>query len=194
MYNRPSMASNNREINSVTDRKKVLREQMLAARLRFPPNLKHEAETRVCEQLNRLIDEHRVRVLHTFLPMGREMDHTPVIWQCLKNGITVVTTKTLPKRQLQHLVLKDMDNLADGVFGTKYPRDAREWTGSYDMIIVPGLAFDKQGRRLGYGGGYYDTFLAKHPGVLKVAIAFPFQVVAEVPADVHDERVDLVIT
>lgn len=194
MYSNFIMSSTHTNPASPEERKQALREEMLAARLRLPANVKHETETRVCAQLGRLIDKHHVRVLHTFLPMGREMDHTPAIKHCLKKGIVVVTTKTLPKPQLQHLVLKDLEDLADGVFGTKYPRDSEVWTGSYDMIIVPGLAFDQQGRRLGYGGGYYDAFLARHPGVLKVAVAFPFQVVAEVPVDAHDVRVDLVLT
>jgi len=180
--------------NSIRERKTELRKAMLEQRLRYPVHLKREAEIRVCETLNRMIDERHVRVLHTYLPMGQEIDHTPVIERCLSQGITVVTTQTLPKRQLRHLVLHDLEDLEAGVFGTMYPRNSEEWQGTYDLIIVPGLAFDKEGRRLGYGGGYYDTFLAKHPGALKAAIAFPFQVVSEVPVDGHDMHVDVVIT
>jgi 5-formyltetrahydrofolate cyclo-ligase len=104
----------------------------------------------------------------------------------------VVTTKTLPKSTLQHLVLTDLDDLENGVFGTKHPRNAVEWKESYDLIIVPGLAFDSHGHRLGYGGGYYDAFLPRHPNTLKVGVGFPFQLVESVPVEDFDEKVDLV--
>ena len=64
-----------------------------------------------------------------------------------------------------------------------------------DWVLVPGVAFDIHGRRLGYGGGYYDRLLALlRPGVLRVAGAFDLQVVAQVPAAPHDLIVDVIVT
>ena len=66
---------------------------------------------------------------------------------------------------------------------------------SIDWVLVPGLAFDATGRRLGYGGGFYDRLLPLlRPGVQCVAGALDLQIVDEVPASPHDRRVDLVIT
>lgn len=174
-------------------RKQEMRRQILKKREAYPQQLRGEAIERVQQALFSLIKERDVKTLHTFLPMGDEMDHSPVVRWCLENKITVVTTKTLPKRQLMHLVLEDMDDLAAGVFGTRYPRSEREWRSGYDLIIVPGLAFDKKGNRLGYGGGYYDAFLATQPEPLKVAVAYPFQIVDEVPVGAHDMKVDRVL-
>ena len=64
-----------------------------------------------------------------------------------------------------------------------------------DLVIVPGVAFDSLGRRLGYGGGYYDRLLATlTPGVPKIAGAYDLQVVAHIPSAPHDLRVDAIVT
>jgi 5-formyltetrahydrofolate cyclo-ligase len=174
--------------------KQQLRAVMLEMRNGFSASEKAAAEKRVCDQLINLIKEQKAKVVHSFLPMGKELNHTPVIEFCLANQITVITTKTLPKSTLQHLVLADLNDLENGVFGTKYPRNAKEWTGTYDLIIVPGLAFDSDGNRLGYGGGYYDAFTKNHPRSWKVAVAFPFQLVNRVPVEQFDQKVDSVLT
>ena len=60
--------------------------------------------------------------------------------------------------------------------------------------IVPGLAFTLDGRRLGYGGGWYDRYLAAAaPGALALAVAYPFQMLDDLPADAHDRRVSTVV-
>jgi 5-formyltetrahydrofolate cyclo-ligase len=64
-----------------------------------------------------------------------------------------------------------------------------------DLVVTPGLAFDRRGYRVGYGGGFYDRYLARlRPNAARTAIGFSFQVVEEVPADPGDERVHLVVT
>lgn len=62
-----------------------------------------------------------------------------------------------------------------------------------DVIVVPGMGFDKSGNRLGRGKGYYDRFLEKACGAYKVGVCFPFQMFEEIPSDEHDIKMDLVI-
>ncbi|MFT4755084.1 MAG: 5-formyltetrahydrofolate cyclo-ligase, partial [Salibacteraceae bacterium] len=66
--------------------------------------------------------------------------------------------------------------------------------GHYDLIIVPGLAFDNQNFRVGYGGGYYDGFLANQNEALKVGVFYGFQEVESVPTESHDLVLDSIIT
>lgn len=68
------------------------------------------------------------------------------------------------------------------------------YTGGFDLIVVPGVAFDRQGNRLGRGKGYYDRFLCQHMDVKRIGICFDFQLVDEVPAEPFDIRMDEVIT
>ena len=62
-----------------------------------------------------------------------------------------------------------------------------------DVVLIPGVAFDAAGHRLGRGRGYYDRFLAAYPYIYKIGVCFDFQKVAEVPTDEHDMLVDEVI-
>lgn len=65
---------------------------------------------------------------------------------------------------------------------------------SIDLIVVPGVAFDQKGNRLGRGKGYYDRLLPQIPSAYKAGICFPFQLVEEVPAEPHDVCMDIIIT
>ncbi|NVK51354.1 MAG: 5-formyltetrahydrofolate cyclo-ligase [Flavobacteriaceae bacterium] len=151
-------------------------------------------DTAICKTLQELIVKKKCKVVHAFLPMGNEINIIPLLTWLLAQQITVVTPKTLPKRQLQHLVLNSLDALEKGVFGTSHPANSVEYTGNYDIIIVPGLAFDTDNYRLGYGGGYYDTFLAEHPTAFTVGIGYPFQQIDVVPKEKHDVYLDVILS
>lgn len=87
------------------------------------------------------------------------------------------------------------EDLAIGAYGIEEPTGARftDYT-AIDLIIVPGVAFDRNGNRLGRGKGYYDRLLPRIPSAYKIGICFPFQVVEEVPAEPFDIRMDEIIT
>lgn len=82
---------------------------------------------------------------------------------------------------------------AIGDFNIQEPQD-NPYTGSYDLIVVPGVAFDKSGNRIGRGRGYYDRFLRQHPNAPKIGICFDFQLVEFVPTEPTDIRMDEVVT
>ena len=81
-------------------------------------------------------------------------------------------------------------------YGPKEPPRRRAVApGEVDLVVAPGLAFDRRGYRLGYGGGFYDRYLARlRPNATRTAIGFSFQVIDEVPAGSGDEPVHLVVT
>ena len=84
-------------------------------------------------------------------------------------------------------------DFAVGDFNILEPQN-EEYTGSYDLIVVPGVAFDKKGNRIGRGKGYYDRFLCKHLDVTRIGICFDFQLVDEVPTEDNDIRMNDVIS
>lgn len=147
----------------------------------------------LCEKLKSETLKLKAKTVHTFLPMSNEVDLYPFIRWCLNTNITVITTKTLKNRTLKHLVLHSLSDLTDGVFGTKHPATEEEHQGDIDIIIVPGLAFDNSNMRLGYGGGYYDTFLVNHPKAIKIGVGFPFQLIDQVPVEEHDVRLNRIL-
>jgi len=82
---------------------------------------------------------------------------------------------------------------AVGDFNILEPQN-EPYTGNFDLIVVPGVAFDQRGNRIGRGKGYYDRFLCQHLDVKRIGICFDFQLVDEVPAEPFDIRMDEVIT
>lgn len=178
----------------IAEQKSTLRKRMLDLRAKMPLEERALYESQINAQLVELVSATKVQTLHTFLPMEGEVNHVPFINHCMANNITVVMPKTLRNRKLQHFVFEGFDKLEDGIFGTRHPANAREWNLGYDVIIVPGLAFDAAGNRLGYGAGYYDAFLANHPEVFKAGICFPQQLLNHVPSEAFDVRMDVVIS
>ena len=89
--------------------------------------------------------------------------------------------------------LKKDTDFAVGDFNILEPQN-EEYTGDYDLIVVPGVAFDKNGNRIGRGKGYYDRFLCKHLNVARIGICFDFQLVDEVPTEDNDIKMNDVIS
>ena len=87
-----------------------------------------------------------------------------------------------------------LTKLEMGIMQTLHPKEPLIYEGKYDLVIVPGLAFDKANYRLGYGGGYYDNFLIDHPEAHKVGIFYPFQMIDSVPKEPHDVCLDLIVS
>ena len=174
--------------------KKALRQRMIALRDAMDPDARAAQSAAIRNELRELIRERNVRALHSFLPMGSEVDLFPVLDRAVANGIAIYAPKTLKGRVLEHYRYTGQQQLVPGVFGTQHPGGDEPYSGTFDMILVPGLAFTAKGHRLGYGAGYYDTFLPQHPEAFTVAICFPFQVVDALPVEPHDRAVHRVIT
>ncbi len=177
-------------MTATTTEKKALRTAVKLKRDAIGLEYKMAYDTSICDALSALIAERKCAVVHAYIPMGSEIDIRPLLEKLVANRITVVSPKTLKNRQLEHLVLDSLDHLEFGVYGTSHPKSGIVFNGELDLIIVPGLAFDTENYRLGYGGGYYDTFLAEHPTAFTVGIGYPFQKIENVPKEAHDACLD----
>lgn len=177
----------------IDEKKKELRFEMLTKRGKFPKVEKDPYDTWISVELIERIKKIKPKVVHVYLPMGKEIDITPVIEYLLAVKIKVIAPKTLPKRKLENRVLYSLQQLEAGVFGTTHPLSSNVYDGPIDLIIIPGLAFDAANYRLGYGGGYYDNFLVNFPTAYKVGIFYPFQQVEHVPIEDHDIQLDEII-
>ena len=178
----------------IKEEKKALRKRMLTSRLALEDSLKSDYDRIICEQLIESVELINPRTVHAYIPIANEINIIPVINRLLDNGVRVVCPKTLPARKLENRVLKSLQDLETGIMGTKHPAEPEIYTGDYDLILVPGLAFDRQGFRLGYGGGYYDNFLNSNPASVHIGVFYPFQKVEKVPVEPHDVRLKNVIT
>jgi len=173
--------------------KKILLAQMLRRRSQLNTEKKADYDQEICRQLEKIIRENNYQTVHAYIPMANEIDISPLLQNLLDQGIQVICPKTLPKRKLENRILHSLSQLETGIMGTQHPIQDDLFEGEIDLIIVPGLAYDPDNYRLGYGGGYYDNFLVNHPNAKKVGIFYPFQGVAQVPKEEHDIKLDLLI-
>lgn len=131
-------------------------------------------------------------VVSGFWPLPGEVDIRPLLHALAERGHPVVLPITPPRgHPLRFARWRPGDALAPGRFGTLQPMGEEL---APDVLLVPLLAFDDSGNRLGYGGGYYDRTLAALPGRLAVGCAFAAQRMAYVPVEATDIRLDAVAT
>ena len=87
-----------------------------------------------------------------------------------------------------------LSDCVPGAFGILEPAgEEKDRITTPGFMLVPGLAFDKNGNRLGYGGGFYDKYLASHEEIITAALGYDFQIVEKVPSEPHDKKMDYLI-
>lgn len=120
-----------------------------------------------------------------------------LINQLLKGDKKIALPRVeISSHQLQHYYIHDLVDVLIGTFGIPEPNPLHcqpAEVKDLQLIIVPGVAFDRQGNRLGSGHGYYDRFLAQS-SALRVGLAFAMQIVESIPAGSHDQKMDFVVT
>lgn len=141
------------------------------------------------------------RTVCFFVALPTEVDTVPMIERALKEGKRVLVPRVdhLENKELKLYEIRDLQtDLSPGTMGIREPDPARSReakASEADCILVPGLAFDRNGRRLGRGAAFYDKFLSSlRPDLPKAGLAFSFQVFPEIPYESHDRTVDIVIT
>ena len=135
------------------------------------------------------------RVVMTYVSMGSEVDTLRLIERCFADGKKVCVPVTV--RGQQHMDISYIDSLDDleaGAYEILQPTVYKKCdVADVDLIIVPAVAFDKNGHRIGYGGGYYDRFLADYNGST-IGLCYDFCMADTAFPEEHDVAVDVVIT
>ena len=133
-----------------------------------------------------------------YIGFGSEIDTKEYIKEFLSEGKNVFVPR-IKDNIMEAVKIDSISDLVKNKYGIPEPSynlyKTSDGSKNIDLIIVPGLAFDITGGRLGYGGGYYDRYLEdKFKNIPKIALAYDFQVINNVPTDKHDIRVDYIIT
>lgn len=182
-----------------TDEKKSLRKKVLEERKKLN---KHEVDIlskNIISYLVKMKDFKNSKTIMTYLSFKEEVDTFKLIEKMMDLNKNIIITHTDKKEDiLIPCKLKDLDeSLEKNPFGYFEPKeDTIEEVDpkDIDLIITPGLAFDKKGNRIGYGGGYYDKLLEKTPNAIKIAVSYDFQIFSEVPRGKFDIPVDYIVT
>lgn len=179
------------------DQKKAARKAASAARKVAARNAGPDAAACLADTLMHAVPLDDVAAVSGFLPIGSEIDVRPLLSGFLKRGVEiclpVVVGTELP---LVFRRWREGDPMIEEAFGTRAPRPEAPEVEP-DLLLVPMLAFDRAGFRLGYGGGFYDRTLERLRAVkpvMAVGVAFAGQEVAYVPHDTLDQPLDWVVT
>lgn len=173
-----------------------IRHEMKARRRGLAAGKKAAADAAICEKLKSRIDIGETvdpfgygSPLAVYLASSDEINIDSYIEYVLRAGVEVVAPRWNGETyELAKLKGLDEKNLRRGPMGILEPTDADVVEPkSVSAWIIPGLAFTRGGKRLGYGGGWYDRFLASAPkGAVKIGVAYSFQIVGDLPAEPHD--------
>lgn len=139
----------------------------------------------------------RLRAAHTVLLYSALPDEVPtqaLLDDLVAQGKTVLLPRVVSNTDMELRRYTSPSDLAPGAFGIMEPTgDVFTDYAAIDVAVIPGMAFDKDGHRLGRGRGYYDRFLSRTPYIYKIGLCFPWQLVDRVPTDEHDVLMDCVI-
>ena len=132
-----------------------------------------------------------------YISFGSEVNTIDIINNALKCNKEIYVPKTNKmKKEMEAIRIHNLDNMSVDKWGILEPNNVDEnLIGTkFDLIIMPGVAFDKGGNRIGYGGGYYDKYISKyqHKTTL-LALAYNIQIVESIESDEHDIKVDCII-
>lgn len=181
---------------TVVAAKERLRVQIRARRREMDGDWREGASRTILSRLEALPVFQQARCVQTYVALRYEVNTHELIRRMLQEGKQVVVPRVAAGNTLQQYFINDFSELQADAFGIlEPPPNSSRFAAaeSFDLVLVPGLAFDRAGHRLGAGKGYYDRFLAGIQ-VPKIALAFEFQLVERVPREPHDQRVDMIVT
>lgn len=174
--------------------KQRLRDTVARMRSQLTPDEVDAASARACNLLVDLRVTRRAEVVALYAAIGSEVDPTQARHVLAGRGVKTL----LPRVVDDHIHLSSADDpglLVAGRHGVPEPAHGSEPFDTVDLVVVPGVAFDLDGGRLGRGGGHYDRLLAALPeATVRVGLAHTTQLVTFVPREEHDEFVDIVVT
>ena len=177
--------------------KKVIRREILGARDAVTDDQRQHLSRKIRDRLLALPMITSARRIMLFLAFGSEVDTWLFLDQAVSLGKEVVAPVCVPaSKDLALYPISSRDEARPGHWGILEPKQVGEAVSpsTLDVVIVPGVAFDLQGNRVGYGGGYYDRFLSQVGKAWKIGVCFDLQLLAKVPWEAHDVSIDALVT
>jgi 5-formyltetrahydrofolate cyclo-ligase len=172
--------------------------RQMAKKFRDRLNASVDASDLVAEQFNLFISVPSQSIVSAYYPIGSELDPSLIVESLWSNNVKTCLPIVQPEeRALKFVVWQKDTQLTQGKFGIFEPEDKSEFVEP-DILIIPLLAFDQRGHRMGYGQGHYDATISalKHKKkIVTIGLAYAEQaVLLPLPTEPHDERLDFVVT
>ncbi len=180
------------------EEKKALRNQILDQRNTLSEEEVEVYSSRILDRLLRLEAVMTASEVFTYVSLGSEVDTFGLILSSLLSGKKVYCPKIIEKGIMKFYRITSLEQLVPGKYDILEPVSDEEGViyGNHQVMVLPGVAFDSNLNRIGYGGGYYDRYLSIYDksGCKKIALAYELQMVESLPVEEHDKKVDLIVT
>lgn len=174
-----------------------MRKRILTRRDREPEDLRRKKSQKIKKRLFSLKELKKAHTILFYYSKGSEVETKEMMEEALRKGKRVLLPK-VRGREIYLGEIKDLEkDVEKGSFGILEPKETyrKPTPKGIDLVILPGIAFDLKGERIGYGEGYYDRFLKKIPKRIPlIGLAYDFQVIKNISGKKHDRRVSKVIT
>lgn len=167
----------------------AIKEKRYALRESEVQTLSQECVSKVL-QFPELLEANTVCV---YMPTGNEIDTSAIIQYCLENQKRVAAPR-IEGDTMEFYYFQSIVDLKQGAYDIWEPTGTERVTDEESVVIMPGVAFDLDCNRIGYGKGYYDKYLSKHPNMKKIALAYEFQIVGKIKREIHDIRPEMIVT
>ena len=173
--------------------KKELRKQIRELKRAMSPAQIERASNRLGEQFAASELYQKAKTIYGYLPYNQEVRTVPMLQRALRDGKRVAVPKVYGD-EMRFIYLDDFNGIEKGYAGIPEPvADGPVADDPTALVLMPGMAFDKEGHRIGYGGGFYDKFLEKEPNHPTLALCYDFQMLEHLETEEHDIPVDVVI-
>lgn len=172
-----------------------LRKKALKTRMEISPEIRHAKNTKIIKSLKELTDYKNATHILLYYSVDYEVNTLGLISDeyKYKNIYLPVIHDTV---HLQAVPIGNPDKLKKGKYGIPEPTDEPNvvYDKQIEIVIIPGVAFDKNGNRLGMGKGFYDRYFQRFPHTKKIGLAYSEQILDCIPKDIYDVPIDMIIT
>ncbi len=182
-----------------------IRTDMKLQRNNIPEEKRKEWDAAINQQLLQTEEYRLSKKFFCYVSFGTELDTKPIILQALCEDKEVYVPKVEPNHRMEFYRISHLEGLQPSRFGVpepltdeelRYRPEALRQDNSYMLMILPGLAFDPFGNRIGYGAGYYDRYLLQNHArnFYKIALCYDFQLIQRIETQEYDIGADAIIT
>ena len=177
------------------NKKTEIRTEVKRRRAEASPKYLHEASLRIKDRFVKTEAYAKEEILLAYVDAKREVETRLIMQQALEDGRKVAAPRVDGDGIMHYYYIESLEDLEPGSFGIMEPKKSCPLCETEKgLLLMPGVAFDEHCHRVGYGGGYYDRYLERHPGLVHIALAFEFQVFPEVPFEDHDILPERIVT
>ena len=174
--------------------KEHLRSRLRKKRNNLSPELRTQKSEKITNFLCGIDEFKRSNNVFCYISYISEVETLPLINGILKKGLNLFVPKIINNTEMIAVKLDNLANLKLDNIGILTPKMGETLLDTIDIAITPGIGFTKNGKRLGYGRGYYDRWFSKNVVKVKIGVAFEEQIVTKLPLEKTDINMDIIIT